>query len=113
MHAVEITNSQHTPFLRGLAEIMYAAYQLHFSHKNKLIYNNTLYFLLYIFPNGCLPSVRQIAQSSEPHFVMEDSPVSDVAACTRQPLQFRLQLGKRFMTIMDLPGVGSSPCITR
>ncbi|GAA6705370.1 hypothetical protein OkiPb00155_05230 [Escherichia coli] len=29
MHAVEITNSQHTPFLRGLAEIMYAAYQLH------------------------------------------------------------------------------------
>lgn len=26
----------------------------------------------YIFPNGCLPSVRQIAQSSEPHFVMED-----------------------------------------
>ena len=26
----------------------------------------------YIFPNGCLHSVRQIAQSSEPHFVMED-----------------------------------------
>ncbi|WP_176364642.1 class I SAM-dependent methyltransferase, partial [Escherichia coli] len=26
----------------------------------------------YIFPNGCLPSERQIAQSSEPHFVMED-----------------------------------------
>lgn len=36
------------------------------------------------------------------------SPVSDVAACTRKPLQFRLQLGKRFMTIMDLPGVGES-----
>lgn len=26
----------------------------------------------YIFPNGCLPSVRQIARASEPHFVMED-----------------------------------------
>ncbi|MFH7826188.1 cyclopropane fatty acyl phospholipid synthase [Kluyvera chengduensis] len=26
----------------------------------------------YIFPNGCLPSVRQIAHASEPHFVMED-----------------------------------------
>ena len=26
----------------------------------------------YIFPNGCLPSVRHIAQASEPHFVMED-----------------------------------------
>ncbi len=26
----------------------------------------------YIFPNGCLPSVRQIANASEPHFVMED-----------------------------------------
>lgn len=26
----------------------------------------------YIFPNGCLPSVRQIAAASEKHFVMED-----------------------------------------
>lgn len=26
----------------------------------------------YIFPNGCLPSVRHIAEASEPHFVMED-----------------------------------------
>lgn len=26
----------------------------------------------YIFPNGCLPSVRQIAKASEPHYVMED-----------------------------------------
>ncbi|HAU8262835.1 TPA: cyclopropane fatty acyl phospholipid synthase [Kluyvera intermedia] len=26
----------------------------------------------YIFPNGCLPSVRQIANASESHFVMED-----------------------------------------
>jgi cyclopropane-fatty-acyl-phospholipid synthase len=26
----------------------------------------------YIFPNGCLPSVRQIANASEPHFVVED-----------------------------------------
>ncbi|MEG5432550.1 GTPase family protein [Enterobacter asburiae] len=36
------------------------------------------------------------------------SPVSDVAACTRKALRFRLQLGKRLMTIMDLPGVGES-----
>ncbi|MGG7447211.1 cyclopropane fatty acyl phospholipid synthase [Kosakonia oryzendophytica] len=26
----------------------------------------------YIFPNGCLPSVRQIADASEAHFVLED-----------------------------------------
>ncbi|XTZ36691.1 cyclopropane fatty acyl phospholipid synthase [Salmonella enterica] len=26
----------------------------------------------YIFPNGCLPSVRQIADASERHFIMED-----------------------------------------
>ena len=26
----------------------------------------------YIFPNGCLPSVRHIASASEPHFIMED-----------------------------------------
>lgn len=26
----------------------------------------------YIFPNGCLPSVRHIAQASEPYMVMED-----------------------------------------
>lgn len=36
------------------------------------------------------------------------SPVSDVAACTREPMRFRLQMGKRYMTIVDLPGVGES-----
>lgn len=41
-------------------------------------------------------------------FTGEISPVSDVAACTREPLRFRLQLGKRYMTIVDLPGVGES-----
>ena len=41
-------------------------------------------------------------------FSGEVSPVSDVASCTRKPLRFRLQLGKCFMTIMDLPGVGES-----
>ncbi|EAP9192928.1 TPA_asm: hypothetical protein G4Y12_001830 [Salmonella enterica subsp. enterica serovar Sandiego] len=45
-------------------------------------------------------------------FAGDISPVSDVAACTRKPLQFRLQLGKRFMTIMDLPGVGDRASIT-
>ncbi|MGO2257284.1 MAG: GTPase family protein [Hafnia alvei] len=41
-------------------------------------------------------------------FVGEVSPVSDVAACTREPLRFRLQVGERFMTIVDLPGVGEN-----
>ena len=41
-------------------------------------------------------------------FASEVSPVSDVAACTREPLRFRLQVGERFMTLVDLPGVGES-----
>ena len=41
-------------------------------------------------------------------FAGEISPVSDVVACTREPLRFRLQVGERFMTIVDLPGVGES-----
>lgn len=41
-------------------------------------------------------------------FAGKISPVSDVVACTREPLRFRLQLGERSMTIVDLPGVGES-----
>lgn len=41
-------------------------------------------------------------------FAGEVSPVSNVAACTRSPLRFRLAVGERFMTIVDLPGVGES-----
>lgn len=41
-------------------------------------------------------------------FASEVSPVSDVAACTREPLRFRLQVGDRYMTLVDLPGVGES-----
>jgi predicted GTPase len=41
-------------------------------------------------------------------FAGEVSPVNDITACTREPLCFRLQLGKRYMTIVDLPGVGES-----
>lgn len=41
-------------------------------------------------------------------FSNEVSPVSDVSACTREPLRFRLQVGERFMTIVNLPGVGES-----
>lgn len=37
-------------------------------------------------------------------FASEVSPVSDVAACTREPLRFRLQVGDRYMTLMDLTG---------
>ncbi|EPM5600394.1 GTPase family protein [Citrobacter braakii] len=41
-------------------------------------------------------------------FAGEVSPVSNVSACTREPLRFRLQPGERSMTIVDLPGVGES-----
>ncbi|HGU9903429.1 GTPase family protein [Citrobacter freundii complex sp. 2024EL-00235] len=41
-------------------------------------------------------------------FAGEVSPVSDIAACTREPLRFRLQVGKRYMALVDLPGVGES-----
>lgn len=41
-------------------------------------------------------------------FAGEVSPVSNVSACTRKPLRFRLQFGERSMTIVDLPGVGES-----
>ena len=41
-------------------------------------------------------------------FQGEVSSVSDIAACTREPLRFRLQTGERSMTLVDLPGVGES-----
>ncbi|MGM3159238.1 GTPase family protein [Dickeya undicola] len=41
-------------------------------------------------------------------FAGEVSPVSDLAACTREPLRFRLNVGERCMTLVDLPGVGES-----
>ncbi|HEI6833083.1 TPA: GTPase family protein [Yersinia enterocolitica] len=41
-------------------------------------------------------------------FAGEVSPVSDVVACTREPLRFRFQVGGQFMTLVDLPGVGES-----
>ncbi|WJW85081.1 GTPase family protein [Enterobacter pseudoroggenkampii] len=41
-------------------------------------------------------------------FAGDVSPVSNVAACTREPMRFRLQVGKRVMSLVDLPGVGES-----
>lgn len=38
----------------------------------------------------------------------EMSPVSDVNACTRDALRFRLHSGDRSLVIVDLPGVGES-----
>ncbi|HAI2207907.1 GTPase family protein [Escherichia coli] len=38
----------------------------------------------------------------------EISPVSDVSACTRDVLRFRLRNGDRSLVIVDLPGVGES-----
>ncbi|SUW63678.1 Cyclopropane-fatty-acyl-phospholipid synthase [Buttiauxella agrestis] len=45
---------------------------LHTIGSNKTNNNVDPWIDKYIFPNGCLPSVRQIAQASEGHFVMED-----------------------------------------
>ncbi|UAN51614.1 MULTISPECIES: GTPase family protein [unclassified Serratia (in: enterobacteria)] len=36
------------------------------------------------------------------------SPISDVTACTREPLRFRLRSGNHSLILMDLPGVGES-----
>ncbi|HEO9035523.1 TPA: GTPase family protein [Serratia marcescens] len=41
-------------------------------------------------------------------FAGDVSLVSNVAACTREPMRFRLQVGKRVMSLVDLPGVGES-----
>ena len=41
-------------------------------------------------------------------FAGEMSPVSDVSACTREPLRCRLQVGRHSMVLIDLPGVGES-----
>ena len=45
---------------------------LHTIGANKTDDNVDPWINKYIFPNGCLPSVRHIANTSEPHFVMED-----------------------------------------
>ncbi|BDH46146.1 cyclopropane-fatty-acyl-phospholipid synthase [Salmonella enterica subsp. enterica serovar Choleraesuis] len=45
---------------------------LHTIGSNKTDNNVDPWIDKYIFPNGCLPSVRQIADTSEKHFVMED-----------------------------------------
>ena len=38
----------------------------------------------------------------------EVSPVSDVNACTRDVLRFRLRSGRHSLVIVDLPGVGEN-----
>ncbi|GDX05961.1 cyclopropane fatty acyl phospholipid synthase [Buttiauxella sp. A111] len=45
---------------------------LHTIGANKSDNNVDAWINKYIFPNGCLPSVKQIASASEPHFVVED-----------------------------------------
>lgn len=45
---------------------------LHTIGSNKTNNNVDPWINKYIFPNGCLPSVRHIAEVSESHFVMED-----------------------------------------
>lgn len=45
---------------------------LHTIGSNKTDLNVDPWIDKYIFPNGCLPSVRHIAEASEPWFVMED-----------------------------------------
>lgn len=41
-------------------------------------------------------------------FAGDISPVSDTSACTREPLRFRIQVGRHSMMLVDLPGVGES-----
>ena len=41
-------------------------------------------------------------------FQGEVSPVSDVNACTRDVLRFRLRSGRHSLVIVDLPGVGET-----
>ncbi|WP_192457131.1 cyclopropane fatty acyl phospholipid synthase [Musicola keenii] len=45
---------------------------LHTIGANKTARNVDPWINKYIFPNGCLPSIKQIADTSEKHFVMED-----------------------------------------
>lgn len=43
----------------------------------------------------------------------EVSPISDVNACTRDVLRFRLRSGRHSLMIVDLPGVGENGLRTR
>lgn len=45
---------------------------LHTIGSNETKFNVDPWINKYIFPNGCLPSVKQISEASEPFFVMED-----------------------------------------
>lgn len=45
---------------------------LHTIGANQTSHNVDPWINKYIFPNGCLPSIEQIANASEKHFVMED-----------------------------------------
>ncbi|NKI73924.1 cyclopropane fatty acyl phospholipid synthase [Dickeya sp. CFBP 2040] len=45
---------------------------LHTIGSNTTAHNVDPWINKYIFPNGCLPSIKQIASTSEPYFVMED-----------------------------------------
>lgn len=45
---------------------------LHTIASNRTTHNCDPWFDKYIFPNGMLPSIKQIGSAMEPHFVMED-----------------------------------------
>ncbi|AKL12343.1 TPA: cyclopropane fatty acyl phospholipid synthase [Kluyvera intermedia] len=45
---------------------------LHSIGSNKTQHNVDAWINKYIFPNGCLPSLKQVAEASEPYFVIED-----------------------------------------
>ncbi|MCL6745407.1 cyclopropane fatty acyl phospholipid synthase [Kosakonia sp. R1.Fl] len=45
---------------------------LHSIGSNKTLHNVDPWINKYIFPNGCLPSLKQITEASEPYFVIED-----------------------------------------
>nr|XP_018912771.1 PREDICTED: uncharacterized protein LOC109041065 [Bemisia tabaci] len=45
---------------------------LHVISSNKTVERHDDWFDKYLFPNGCFPSLKQIAEASEPFFVVED-----------------------------------------
>ncbi len=62
-----------TPILRSLTEFKTGwSFHIHTIGSQKPRHNVDPWINKYIFPNVCLPSVRQIAEASESHFVMED-----------------------------------------
>ncbi|MFO7717926.1 MAG: cyclopropane fatty acyl phospholipid synthase [Desulfohalobium sp.] len=64
----------HAEFMRQVDRCLQpeGVFLLHTIGSNRSRHNADPWISKYIFPNGSLPSVRQIARAAEPYFVMED-----------------------------------------